>query len=494
MNRRDVAPPGIAEAPTVPPGTKPKNYPALIAHQFRDLPSSEYDVSTLQKRITQISSLFDQLMCAHEHEVRSLKNQVGSLKAERDRKAARDLTVDSFDNSLDQVSEGQVKSAVETLNNNLDEFVMNITEEVAGVPPLKTFTNDAISNLNNPLLAACSKLSIDDERRGLLVETMLHQEVVERLNVLFFQGKVCCNYADAAVLEHMHDKVISVKGKYQCLLIRQIPQSYSTHVESWKTAQRWRSVTSDAAKTMFGGYDSFATDGEKIAVKLVTLVLKGLERPSSSLPKLQKSISDGLNRLYVEAFTLATSIRRDHISARLQVVIAPSTMKTIDSRFVDVQWADSSRNYKTNKSLGTYSFGILKIGEGGKTTVLLRPKVVADSLAHAYKSAWATQPTLNYKDQQERKTDVHRDASSSHVSSSDRVLPAHSGENRHRNTPSAPAAGTESRFTKEGRKGVKEHELKKTHQHEGAGRNSQNTRKGGGDDHSPRDPKTNRRS
>jgi hypothetical protein len=204
------------EAPAVPPGTTIKDYPAVIARQFRDLGSFDADGPNMRAKITQMSSLFDQLMSAHEHEIRSLRSQVGSLKAERDRKAARDLTVDSFENSIDRLSEGQAKFVVETLNSNIDEFVMNITEEVSSVPPSKssaTFDNGP----KEPLMVFCSKLSADDDRRGLLVETMLHQIIGQRLHLLFFKGKVCSAYPKSDVLEKLYGDTIGAKGRFDRL-------------------------------------------------------------------------------------------------------------------------------------------------------------------------------------------------------------------------------------------------------------------------------------
>jgi hypothetical protein len=211
-NPRDVAPPGIVEAPALPPVTSIKDYPAVIARQLRDLASSNSDGPAIRTKITQISSMFDQLMGAHQHETLSLRRQVGSLKAERDRKAARDLTVDSFENSIDRLSEGQARSAVETLNSNMDELVMNITEEVSSIPPSKS--SATFDNPKEPLMSFCSKLPADDERRGLLVETMLHQIIGQRLHILFFKGKVCSAYPKSDMLEKLYVDTIGVKGMF----------------------------------------------------------------------------------------------------------------------------------------------------------------------------------------------------------------------------------------------------------------------------------------
>jgi predicted phage tail protein len=192
---------------------------------------SNDDGPTMRAKILGIATLYDTVMESHdktveEHdkaveqydnevnklhrEVTKLKKKIASLITERDQKAARDLTVDSFDDSLDQVSEGQIKSAVDAMNNTIDELVMNITEEVSGAPPLPP--PNTSQSFKEPLLTACVKLPVNDERRGLLVETILHQAINQRLWAFFFKGKVCCTYLDSGVLERMHDEAIILKG------------------------------------------------------------------------------------------------------------------------------------------------------------------------------------------------------------------------------------------------------------------------------------------
>jgi hypothetical protein len=54
-------------------------------------------------------------------------------------------------------------------------------------------------------------------------------------------------------------------------------------------------------------------------------------------------------------------------------------MPTFDTSRVQVQWSDIGET-PTSQVIGTYSFGLLKIEESGRKTVLLRPKVVIDDV------------------------------------------------------------------------------------------------------------------
>jgi hypothetical protein len=214
----------------------------------------------------------------------------------------------------------------------------------------------------------------------------------------------------------------------------------------------------------FGSAENFVADVQETSVTLVALVVLGLERAPSALPNLQKTISDGLGRLYAEALALATSVRRDYLSARLQVVMAPNNMTTIDTR-VEVQWADSSQDYKADKSIGTYSFGLVKMAEGGHRTILLRPKVVADSLVRGERK-----PGLDARQSPRNSRGAHW-----HRGSRSRLAQANASGPR--NTPKDPSASVsvQNRATREGQNDGDDRERRQTHHHQ----SSRGTPRGG---------------
>jgi hypothetical protein len=107
----------------------------------------------------------------------------------------------------------------------------------------------------------------------------------------------------------------------------------------------------------------------------------GLCREGAVLSDLHSVVLAGLRKIYNEAFTLSTMVKRDVLSAKMLVVISPSPerMPTIDLARVDVQWPMDDEP-PAKQVLGTYSFGLVKSDESGVTTVLLRPKVVTNQL------------------------------------------------------------------------------------------------------------------
>jgi hypothetical protein len=59
------------------------------------------------------------MMVEQTRRTASLQKAIRDLQQERDATATRLLTIDSFDSSLDRVSEGELKASVGSLNNAL---------------------------------------------------------------------------------------------------------------------------------------------------------------------------------------------------------------------------------------------------------------------------------------------------------------------------------------------------------------------------------------
>jgi hypothetical protein len=119
---------------------------------------------------------------------------------------------------------------------------------------------------------------------------------------------------------------------------------------------------------------------------LPSQLLLGLSRPLNVQPHLEALIHEGLRRVYSEAQSLAAALRRDYISAQLLVDIGPAEMQTPELAVVDIQWADFGTLLPTDRVLGTYGLGLLKIAEGGVKTVILRPKVIAENLVSSVRA------------------------------------------------------------------------------------------------------------
>jgi hypothetical protein len=103
------------------------------------------------------------------------------------------------------------------------------------------------------------------------------------------------------------------------------------------------------------------------------------------LEPTRNSLHNGILRLYRDAHKLAVFIRRDYLSARMQVsVVAPN--ETLGPSRAMAQWDDIPSD-KDDRILATYALGLNKTDEHNLQAVLLVPKVVTEAvLRHALPS------------------------------------------------------------------------------------------------------------
>lgn len=115
------------------------------------------------------------------------------------------FSLDSFRDTVDQVSEAHVKSSghpsVERLNDAIDSLVLDVLEQAAEVvaaqgdgnpaPMVETRPSDSV------LLSALTKPGLTEECRGLLLDSALHSIVLPCLYRVFFQGEVVTHLADS---------------------------------------------------------------------------------------------------------------------------------------------------------------------------------------------------------------------------------------------------------------------------------------------------------
>jgi hypothetical protein len=120
---------------------------------------------------------------------------------------------------------------------------------------------------------------------------------------------------------------------------------------------------------------------EESAARILVWLSAGLSRPSQSLEPARSALRDGVLRLYQDAHELALIVRRDYLSARMEVsVVAPD--QTLESSRATLQW-DDIQCKKGDQVLTTYAFGLEKTDEHGRTSLLV-PKVVTEAiLRHA---------------------------------------------------------------------------------------------------------------
>jgi hypothetical protein len=163
--------------------------PATILHTLRGILDASDTPSHIRKKISHVVNRHEAMMEEHAQRVKEFERTISALQCEKSLIAARDLTIDSFDSSLDRVSEGDLRAGVEGLNNSIDEFVMNLIDVVSAKPPNPDLANVMPSNAT-PISGATFGLKVDDDRRELLMEAHLHDGITRTLYGRFFRGNL----------------------------------------------------------------------------------------------------------------------------------------------------------------------------------------------------------------------------------------------------------------------------------------------------------------
>ncbi|KAJ6515204.1 hypothetical protein C8R47DRAFT_507309 [Mycena vitilis] len=282
-----------------------------------------------------------------------------------------DISLDPFDNKVDQISEATVKNGVESLNDSLDAFTMALLDEVEELAKRHADSgrHSAVQEFetSTKLLTALAEYCHIEEKRGFLLDANLHHGLVVELNKLFFSGEVVC-------------RTIDQRGIFS-IILREM-----TRREPWTVVQRWRALTAATA----GNYlhaaskmrkDSIARSSESIVALLSWAYRQPLETFQHLLPKIQSQ----LDPLYEEAHKLAIIARRDVLSVRMSIVVAPTVPKTDDQYLpydpdaVSSVWPDMPAA-AGDAVIALYKFGLSKQDEKMVISRLIKSEVTTSAL------------------------------------------------------------------------------------------------------------------
>jgi polyhydroxyalkanoate synthesis regulator phasin len=113
--RHSPTPSSATVAPPVAPSdihvASTREIMSTLVNDIERLANGKEDAPSLRAKIkSSIQPMLDGIMQIHEHDVRSLQAKITELERKQQEAAARSLVVTSFENSLDRVTEGQVKS------------------------------------------------------------------------------------------------------------------------------------------------------------------------------------------------------------------------------------------------------------------------------------------------------------------------------------------------------------------------------------------------
>ncbi|KAJ7262663.1 hypothetical protein B0H12DRAFT_1321731 [Mycena haematopus] len=282
------------------------------------------------------------------------------------------VSLDPFDNKLDQISEMEIKSGVESLNDSIDHFTMVLIDEAEKLATQNSHSvipaAVPVHEITKLLVVALSEHSQVEEKRGFFLDANFHHELVSELNRLFFSGDVVSHALD--------------EGGVFALTLPEL-----TKREPWTVVQRWRALAAGAIGTgVFHSSAPIWTDSITcFSEATVHLLAFAYRQPPQTFEPLLPNIRSRLETLYTEANQISIVARRDVLSVRMTVVVAPTGAEGLEdylpynTDFVASVWPDM-KLVESDKIIALYKFGLNKTHEGGRVTCLIKPEVVTTAL------------------------------------------------------------------------------------------------------------------
>ncbi|KAJ6558126.1 hypothetical protein B0H19DRAFT_1261675 [Mycena capillaripes] len=277
------------------------------------------------------------------------------------------ISLDPFDNKVDQVSEAAVKGAVESLNDSLDNFTMALLDEAEELAKRHSHSSRPSAAQEHEkgakLLPALAEYSHDENKRGFLLDAIVHHGLVVELDMLFLSGEVVSRVLESPLLDYALGEM--------------------TKHEPWTVVQRWRALTAAATKDRMDASTEVQT--ESIITLLAWVYRQPLETFEPLIPKIQSQLAS----LYDEARHLALVARRDVLSVRMLVVVGP-TEPRVDPNAVE-KYLPYNPDAVTSvypemkvaagdEVIGLYKFGLKRLTEKGQVSHLIKPEVTTTAL------------------------------------------------------------------------------------------------------------------
>lgn len=338
--------------------------------------------SNLENSYAQLTRQMDSLKQERAQHVAENARLRVQVEAHDQAVAARMERMNVFDNTLDQVSEAEVKdhgpSSVARLNDLLDELVAELIEAAKlicqPVPDNESATAAFNSNLNEPLLSSLAFRVREEEHKELLLDACLHGLVIKHVHAQFFAGNVAtCNVQSAHNLEALYNKVDETGKKPSCKEF--LDSSHPPSTESWTVSQRWRALAASAFANCIQIGDE---DSNVLASLLITALTLAYRIDSQLLRGLHAKAAEGLLKLCRMAHELSLTVKRDIISVRMAVTV-PSAL-AFDHRRMEALWGDMGV-VDGDTIIGGYAFGLSKLNAGDpQEIIMLRPKAITSAL------------------------------------------------------------------------------------------------------------------
>ncbi|KAJ7302370.1 hypothetical protein DFH08DRAFT_723079 [Mycena albidolilacea] len=314
----------------------------------------------------------------YEARVETLARERGSYRSElKQLRASTDscppppktgpISLDPFDNKLDQVSEAMIKSSVESLNDSLDTFTMTLVDEAEELAKQNSYSSLPCAlqeaDRNNRLMVALQEHSHVEESRGFLLDATFHSSLVSELDNLFFSGDVVSRAMDSHGLFALALHELTMR-------------------EPWTVVQRWRALAA-TTHTLDDSNEIWKNSIISHSESFVSLLAFSYRQPLQAFAPLLPQIRSRLEALYTEASQLSAITRRDMLSVRMAVAVAPTDPGGIflpyNADWLDTVWSDMEMA-ESDEIIGQYRFGLQKTDEKGQLTLLTKPEVVRTAL------------------------------------------------------------------------------------------------------------------
>ncbi|KAL0949367.1 hypothetical protein HGRIS_009436 [Hohenbuehelia grisea] len=350
---------------TMPVDTGTHSTPARIT-AGRDRAQAEGLELQVNRQIEEINLLqatIDKL----EQKNNKLRRRVSDLEGQK----KPDIAVsDSFFDRIDQVSESSViyngNPSLQSINGAIDALVADLMEIAAencpGPPPKNSFFYG--SEFNPALLDVLR--GREGEARDFVCEALLHDYLASCTWGTFFRDRVLhcprLYHGNHSELENVYHQII--------------------RNEPWSISQRWKAIAVSNASQRCLKERCVKQSAENIADMVVAFLAWSYSMPHGTFDRTE--LVKDLTTIFWDAHQLSIIIKRDVLSVRLTVVLAPRDH--VSHSHLPLHPGLSTSAWPTmgekqgDKVIGTYKLGLDAQTEHGGVRHLLKPEVVTEAL------------------------------------------------------------------------------------------------------------------
>ncbi|KAF7293260.1 hypothetical protein HMN09_01204400 [Mycena chlorophos] len=293
------------------------------------------------------------------------------------------LDVEIFYNTADRESERKLMGRVQILNSSIDDFTMEVIEKARKIVSLRSLdagdprvklreSNDGFPRLTNEMHRVLLEKKGKPKEQALLLEYILHAEVVRALDELLFSGMLVppsLAAGDSKSLNQVYSQLLAQES-------------------SWPVVQRWRSMTVacifepivDPQSPL--NQERHQTLVEQRIQEISELFAVAFGAPSSAFASSLAQSGARLGRIYDEAIDVALASRRDMISGHANLVsydpmLAGRALR-FDSNTMCSPWG--AKATEGEFVVGPYRFGLAKTTADGSMRWMIKATVMTQSV------------------------------------------------------------------------------------------------------------------